>query len=207
MRLWPSKAMILGVFSTLIAASTAGVSNAADAIQIRAGNAVSNVSTNGTGGWGVGFGYAHDLKDWRLGPIPVLTNSSIGGSIEYNELARFGDAVETEVPMSLELLWNYDMSPQIQPYWGLGGGAYYRKLKGTGDDKQFLRDGWHLALGANTPLGESQQIGLDARFSFTDSNNGTPNPVFGLGSADALHWGVKLTWTLRYQSLPPQPKP
>jgi hypothetical protein len=145
------------------------------------------------------------MKDWSLWKIPVLRNSTLGGTIEYNELARFGNAVEVEVPLSAELLWHIHWSPQINPYFGVGGGAYWRKLQGTGDDKSFVRDGWHLAIGTNAPIGHSQQIGLDARFSFTDSNNGTPNPVFGLGSSDALHWGVKLTWSLLYQALPPQP--
>lgn len=201
MHLRLSKAILAGALCALLAASVTEVSRA-DGLQLRAGSASSRISTDGTGGWGVGIGYQHDLADRKLWKLPVLRRSTLGVQLEYGQLARFGNAVEIEVPLTLELLWHFQVSQNFLPYYGIGGGGYYRKLRNTGDDRQFLRDGWHLALGTDVPIGNEQQLGLDARFAFTDSNNGVANPAFGLGTNNALHWGVKATWTLRYDVLP-----
>ena len=89
-------------------------------------------------------------------------------------------------------------SPYVNPYFGIGGGAFYRKLYRSGGDLGRTRPGKYIVFGMNSPVDGNKVLGIDARLVKIDALNHGVNPVFGPGDDNATHWSVKLNYALTY---------
>jgi len=153
---------------------------------------------DGSVGGGIGFSrMISGLHIWRFTP---LRRWSFGGYVQVDQIGRFGNASEIEVPLTAELVRHYQWgTPYLRPYLGLGGGAFFRKLYRTGADvAPRPRVGGYLVVGANAPINSNRVIGVDLRFARVDGDNGGVNPVFGVGKNPVTHWGMKLNYAITY---------
>jgi len=123
----------------------------------------------------------------------------LGAYVHFDQLGRFGDAAELEIPATAELVRHYQWtSPYLRPYLGVGAGGFYRKLYRSGHDIGRMKPGAYFVFGANSPIDAHHVIGLDARFARVNGDNLVNNPVFGPGKASATHWSIKLNYALTY---------
>lgn len=159
-------------------------------LSVRAGYAKSTAAGAADGNIGIGFGFARFRNSkW-----------SYGAQAAFDILGRYGDAVEIESPWTVEILRHYRWRTPARPYVGLGAGAYYTKLSGTGNDLAAINPGAYLATGLNTQISANGLFGFDIRMSWVGLSN-QANPVFGgeatLGEEQdiALHWSVKATYS------------
>jgi|KBSSwiStaDraftv2_1062776.scaffolds.fasta_scaffold19168_1 hypothetical protein len=158
-------------------------------LQVRAGYAKSTVAGAADGNFGLGFGYERFRNaKW-----------SFGAQASFDVLGRYGDAVEIESPWTVEALRHYRWKTPARPYVGIGGGAYYYKVSGTGDDHAGINPGVYLATGINTQVSTHGLLGFDVRMSWVQLAY-QDNPVFG-GAATVdehqnrgMHWSVKGTY-------------
>jgi len=158
-------------------------------LQVRAGYAKSTAVGAADGNFGVGFGYARFRNaKW-----------SFGAQASFDVLGRYGDAVEIESPWTVEALRHYRWKTPARPYVGVGGGAYYNKVSGTGDDHAGINPGVYLAGGVNAQVSTHGLFGIDVRMSWVELSYQN-NPVFGgestLGESQSrgMHWSVKATY-------------
>ena len=157
-------------------------------LSVRFGYARSAAEAAADGNVGFGFGYMR-FRDSKW---------SYGAHAQLDILGRFGDAAEIEVPWTVELTRHFKGST-FHPYTGLGGGMYYNKVSGTGDDHAGVKGGFYLAGGANTPVSDHGLLGIDIRMSLV-SPEGQMNPVFGneavTGKAQSrvVHWSAKVNY-------------
>lgn len=159
-------------------------------LSVRAGYAKSTALGAADGNFGIGFGYARFRNSkW-----------SFGAQMAFDILGRYGDAVEIESPWTVEILRHYRWKSPAHPYFGLGGGAYYNKVSGTGDDHAGINPGVYLTSGLNTQISDHGLFGFDLRMSWVELSNQT-NPVFGAEATldetqkNALHWSAKATYS------------
>ena len=152
---------------------------------------------------------AQDLNPWskgrqwlsiRFGYLRFRDSKwSYGANAQLDVLGRFGDAAEIEVPWTVELTRHFKWNTALHPYAGLGGGLYYNKVSGTGDDHAGVRGGFYLAGGANTPISDHGLLGFDLRMSLVNPEE-QMNPVFGneavTGKAQSrvVHWSAKINY-------------
>jgi hypothetical protein len=157
---------------------------------VRAGYAKSSAAGAPDGNVGFGFSYTrfHNTK-WAY-----------GGTAEWNVLGRFGSARELEIPWTVEASRHYKWPVALRPFLGLGLGAYYHQLSGTGDDHATFRMGGYLGGGFNTPISDRGLLGFDLRVNVVQAPP-KDNPVFG-GVATSnehqnqvFHWGAKLGYS------------
>jgi hypothetical protein len=157
-------------------------------LSVRAGYARAAYRSAGPGNAGFGFGVNRMLNPrW-----------SFGGYAQYDVLGKFGHAVESEAPFTLELARHYRFGEAFRPYLGVGGGTYYHKNAGTGADLSDPRGGGYLLLGGNTPLDARQLLGIDIRMAVVKGEKDRINPVFGVEKGSTIHWSAKLNWSLTY---------
>ena len=159
-------------------------------ITVRAGYNQVSYNTAGNGGVGAGFGFTR-----MLGPA-----WSFGGLAENNVIGQFGNARESEIPLTLELDRHIHVSEAFRLYWGLGGGVYYHKFSNTTADYSDVRNGGLICIGGNAVVSPHQLFGLDGRMSFVGAKSGVPtsNPVFGPQKSTTMRWSVKATWSVTY---------
>ena len=158
-------------------------------LSVRFGYARSAAEGAADGNLGFGFGYQrfHDAK-W-----------SYGAHAHLDVLGRFGDAAEIEVPWTVELTRHFKWNTVVHPYTGLGGGLYYNKVSGTGDDHAGVKGGFFMAGGANTPVSDHGLLGLDVRMNLVSPEDQL-NPVFGnqavtgRSQSRVVHWGAKINY-------------
>ena len=171
-------------------------------MSFRIGYAKSTVDNGGNGSIGGGFGYSRMLGGLKLWRFRLLRRYSLGAYVHFDQLARFGDAVELEVPATLELVRHYRLgSPYLRPYLGIGGGGYWRGVYRTGYDIGHMRVGGYVVFGANSPIDAHHVLGLDARVARVeriDKENIAVNPVFVDVEESATHWSLKLNYALTY---------
>ena len=157
-------------------------------LSVRTGYARAAYRSAGPGNVGFGFGVNRMLN----------ARWSFGGYAQYDVLGKFGHAVESEAPFTLELARHYRFGEAFRPYLGIGAGTYYHKNAGTGADLSDPRGGGYLLLGGNTPLDARQLLGIDIRMAVVSGEKGRTDPVFGVEKASTLHWSAKVNWSLTY---------
>lgn len=137
-------------------------------MSVRFGYAKSTAAGAADGSVGAGFGFAkfHSAK-W-----------SYGGMIQFDNLGSYGSAHEMESSWTLELLRHYKWPTAARPYLGFGGGAYFNRVSGTGQDGSSIAPGYFLIGGMNTSVSEHGLIGFDVRASLVELDK-QDNPVFG----------------------------
>lgn len=183
-------------------------------MSVRAGYAKSAAPHSGNGGLGYGIGFSHMGRPLRLWRFTLLRHYSVGGFVHHEMISHFGNAVEVEIPASLEVVRHFQWKAPFKPYLGLGVGTFYRKAYRTGDDRRTINPGGYVTFGGNTPVGGRHLLGFDGRLIRVDSSYIPPHPVFGPGSArergrdadgdplyekrGATHWSAKLNYTLVY---------
>lgn len=168
-------------------------------LSFRAGYAKSATIDAANGSFGGGIGYSRMLSKWKIYKWTLFKSFSLGGYAHIEQLGRFGDSAELEVPVTLELVRHFRWgSPYVHPYLGFGGGAFYRKLYRSGDDLGVVRSGRYLVLGVNSPVDGASVLGVDARLVKLDATNIRVNPVFGAGDNSATQWSVKLNYAVTY---------
>ncbi len=180
-------------------------------IYLRAGFAHSSVDGGGNGGAGYGMGFRHMLKpshvnEWRvLGVKPlgflrwtVFRDWSLGGSVEYNVVGRYGSASEIEIPATFDMTRYILWKSEAKPYVTLGFGPYYRKLYNTGSDLSKIVPSAFLGTGFDMPVSNHQLVGFDLRMARVASENKPVNPVFGGGSYISNHWSFKVAYAVTY---------
>ena len=168
-------------------------------LSFRAGYAKSGTEDAANGSVGGGIGYSRMLSRMKIYKWTLFKSFSLGGYAHIEQLGRFGNAAEIEVPITLELVRHFRWgSPYVHPYLGVGGGAFYRKLYRSGDDIGVMRSGKYLVLGVNSPIDGTNVLGLDLRLVKLDATNVRVNPVFGAGDNNATHWSVKINYAVTY---------
>jgi len=178
---------------------TAPWSAGRDWLSIRAGYNKSMIDSGAHGSVGAGIGFSHMMSKMKVYKWTLFKQFSFGAYAHVEQVGRFADAAEIEVPVTVELVRHFEMGSQyFRPYVGFGGGSFYRKLYRTGEDYSVVRPGGYLVIGANTPVDHRHVIGLDARLIRLDASNDPPNPVFGAGDDTAGQWSVKLNYALTY---------
>lgn len=158
-------------------------------ISVRAGYARSVAEGAADGNVGFGFGFTRFRNNkW-----------SFAAHAAVDILGRYGDAYEVESPWTVEVARHYQWPTTTRPYLGLGGGGYYNKLQGTGDDRARVLPGVYIMGGTNTIVSAHGLVGFDVRASLVKINSPL-NPVFG-GEATtgktqsrAVHWSAKVTY-------------
>jgi hypothetical protein len=158
-------------------------------ISVRAGYARSAAEGAADGNVGFGFGYIRFRNSkW-----------SLGAQAAVDILGRYGDAYELEAPWTVEVARHYQWPTTTRPYVGAGGGVFYNKLQGTGDDRARLLPGFYLMTGTNTIVSPHGLLGFDVRASLVKVNSPL-NPVFGgeattgQSQSRAIHWSAKVTY-------------
>ncbi len=162
-------------------------------VSVRAGYAKSSALGAADGNFGAGFGFLRFRNSkWSYGAQAAL-----------DVLGHFGNATEFESPWTVEVLRHYQWRTPARPYLGFGGGAYYNKVTGTGDDRATLVPGYYLAGGLNSRISEHGLFGFDVRASLVKLDK-QDNPVFG-GEVSggkrekrAPHWSAKVTYAWAY---------
>jgi hypothetical protein len=168
-------------------------------MSFRVGMAKSLAEDAADGSVAGGIGFSRMISGLHLWRFTPLRRWSLGGYVEVNQIGRFGDASEIEVPLTAELVRHYQWgTPYLRPYLGLGGGAFFRKLYRTGADVARVKGGGYLVLGANAPINSHRVLGVDVRFARVDGENGGVNPVFGAGKSPVTHWSMKLNYAITY---------
>ena len=178
-------------------------------MSVRLGYAGSRSQTAGHGGAGYGIGFSRMLSrshvnQWSVFGIEPLgflhwtlfKHYSMGAYAHHDVLGRFGSASEIEIPATFEVTRHFAWKSAAHPYLGLGGGWFYRKSYGTGDDFGRGVRGLYLAGGFNAPVTDRQMLGLDIRLARLDSKNIPVNPVFGAGQPTATHVSIKLSYAI-----------
>ena len=128
-------------------------------VSVRAGYAKASGDFAPNGLLGCGFGYRQF----------VLDRWSVGGFAHYEQLGRFGDAVEVEVPLTLEVMRHSRWGAAAYPYAGIGAGAFYHKRARTAtNDESGFTPGRYLAFGVNVPVRKQGLLGLDVRMASVD---------------------------------------
>lgn len=151
---------------------------------VRAGFARSGARFAPDGAYGYGFGYS-----WFL-----ANELAWSATAQYDRLGRYADAVESEVPITVEFTKHFRFSTQARPYLGVGWGAIYHKLSRTSADESGFRQGLYLAIGGNSMLNAVSLLGLDVRMML-EQDTRTINPTFPNSAAATTHWSVKLSYT------------
>jgi len=157
-------------------------------LSVRTGYARAAYRDAGPGNVGFGFGANRMLN----------SHWSFGGYAHYDVLGKFGNAVESEAPFTLELARHYHFGSAFHPYLGVGGGTFYHKNSGTGVGLSDPRGGGYLLLGGNTPLDARQLLGLDIRMAVVNGQKDRVDPVFGIEKASTIHWSAKVNWSITY---------
>ncbi len=196
---WIAGLCLVGLFGALVV-SPAGAdgpdpwAKKTQWYSLRMGYARSAASGAADGNLGFGFAYARFRNaKW-----------SYGASAQLEVLGRYGDARETEVPWTVDITRHYRWNTPLRPYAGLGGGAYYHKVSGTGFDGASIVPGAYVNWGANSPISDHGLLGLDVRMNVVKANK-LNDPVFGstavLGEhpSRVVHWSVKLSYAWVFQ--------
>jgi hypothetical protein len=185
---WILAASLLGLAATSAAAAEVDPwATGTEWFSVRGGYAKSSAAGSADGNVGFGFGYTrfHNSK-WAY-----------GGTAEWDVLGRFGSARELEIPWTLDISRHYKWPVALRPYVGIGLGAYYHQISGTGDDGSKVLPGGYIGTGFNTPISDRGLFGLDVRMNVVRAQ-AQDNPVFGSEATAnvhenrVLHWGVKL---------------
>lgn len=187
----------LAAAALIVSAAPAGADDGLDAgawksgaswLSVRFGYARERGEFSPDGNVGGGFGYRRMVSD-RL---------SLGGSVEYDLLGKYGSAALIALPVSLEAQWHFHWGPSIAPYVGGGLEAVYRKTYRSGDDRASFQPGYGLLVGANAPIDPSHLIGMDLRASSVANDGWSDNPSFGPRRPTSIIVSAKLSYTLTY---------
>jgi len=134
-------------------------------MSVRVGYAKASGRAAPNGLVGGGFGYRRF----------VLDKWSVGGFAHYEQLGRFEDATEVEVPLTLELIRHSRWGAAVYPYAGFGAGAFYHKRSRTAViDESGFTPGRYLALGMDIPVRKQALLGLDVRMARVDKPDANP---------------------------------
>jgi outer membrane protein W len=163
--------------TTAAPAGTAASSAAGDILKrgsqwmsVRVGYAKGSGEAAPNGLLGGGFGYRRF----------VLDKWSVGGFVHYDQLGRFDDATEVEIPLTLEVMRHSRWGAAVYPYAGVGAGAFYHKRGRTAQaDESGFNPGRFLAFGMNIPVRKQGLLGLDVRMATVDKPDANP-PFDGL---------------------------
>lgn len=157
-------------------------------IGVRAGYAKRAGGKSGDGLFGYGISYQR-----------MLTRVySLNAAVQHDVIGHLGNALEYDIPMTLEFQRHFGRSSALRPFVGLGAGYHWRKFYRTVDDYGGAPvSGWHVSLGANAPLDDRHVLGFETRIAVIPGR-GTVNPVFGPDSDQNTLWSAKLTWALGY---------
>ncbi len=168
-------------------------------MSFRIGFAKSSADQAADGSIGGGFGYARMLPGIHLWRFTPLRRYSLGAYVHLDQIGRFGDAAEIEVPVTAELVRHYEWgTPYMRPYLGVGAGMFYRKLYRTGNDFGRVKPGAYVVFGTNAPLDARQVLGIDLRVARVNGENVGGNPVFGPGTPKVSHWSIKFNYSIAY---------
>jgi hypothetical protein len=155
-------------------------------MSVRAGYAKVSGDVAPNGLLGGGFGYRRF----------VLDNWSVGGFAQYEQLGRFDDATEVEVPLTLEVVRHSRWGAAVYPYAGVGAGAFYHKRSRTVEyDESGFTPGRYLTLGMNVPVRKQGMLGLDVRMATVDKPDANPpfeGPDAGRYKVDDLLIGLNV---------------
>ena len=144
-------------------------------ISLRAGYAKTSDKIAAAGFLGYGFGYSRFVIDkW-----------AVGAFVQHDALGHSGDAVDIEVPFTLEVVRHTQWGAALYPYVGIGLGAYYGKRYRTGQDESGFQPGRYVTLGARTPIRRQGLLGVDVRVASLDKPD--DNPVFAGPPPDRYH--------------------
>lgn len=157
-------------------------------IGVRAGYAKRGGGNSGDGLFGYGISYQR-----------MLTRVySLNAAVQHDVIGHLGNALEYDIPMTLEFQRHFGRSLSLRPFIGLGAGYHWRKFYRTaGDYGGAPVSGWHVSIGANAPLDDKHVLGFETRVAVVPGR-GTVNPVFGSDSDQSMLWSAKLTWALGY---------
>lgn len=136
---------------------------------LRAG-AVKSLDENAPGGnLGWGFGYRHMLTP----------RFSLGATVDYDLLGRFGAAQLIEIPASLELLAHFRWKTPLRPALGAGFAAVYRKAYRSGDDFSEVQPAGFLTVAMHSAVSPRTVLGAEFRAMSVSSDQTGSNPAFG----------------------------
>jgi Outer membrane protein beta-barrel domain len=179
---------VAAVWSTAAAAASDQWAKGAQWMSIRAGASRNSGDQAYDGGAGYGFGYSRMLnKRW-----------AIGFYAHHELLSKSGGAAEMEFPFTAELVRHFRLSPDLRPYFGIGGGGFNYRTFRSGDDRIRPATGYYVVGGANTPLDPHQLLGLDVRFVRLNGKEDLVNPTFGRQKSTFYSLGIKLNWSFVY---------
>ena len=157
-------------------------------IGVRAGYAKRGGGNAGDGLFGYGVSFQRMLS----------RQYSLNAAIQHDVIGHLGNSLEYDIPMTLEFQRHYKWSANFRPFVGVGGGYHWRKFYRTVPDYGGApASGWHVSLGANTPLDDRHVLGFETRMAVVPGR-GTSNPVFGPDEGQSTLWSAKLTWALAY---------
>ena len=190
--------LALACTASLAAAADDPWNAGANWLTVRAGFAKSTVDNSGQGGAGYAFGFRRMLSPVKVLRWRMFKGYSLGAFFQHDAVTHFGEAVEIEMPMTVELVRHYRWKTALRPYLGVGGGAFYQKTYRTGDDVAAMNTGGYVTLGADAPIASNRMLGVDFRLARVSTEYDRPNPVFGTGNPKANHWSFKLGYTMAY---------
>lgn len=182
--------MGIGFVSSARAADVKPWSAKTQWVSLRFGYAKSAAVGAADGNVGYGFGYTRFRN----------SNWAFGAHAEINVLGRYGRARELEIPWTFEVTRHYKWNTPLRPYLGVGAGAYYHQISGTGSDATTVLPGGYLAWGLNAPVSDRGLLGFDVRANSVRAT-AQDNPVFG-GAVTAnkpqsrvVHWSAKVGYS------------
>ena len=146
-----------------------------------------DISGDGLGGYGIGYRHMMSRK------------YSFDAAISHDILGHLGAHYDIAVPFTVGLTRHFKWNTPLRPFFGMGGGYYYRKMYRTPPDYNSAPvSGFYAAVGANSPLESGHVLGFETRMSIVDGRDGVVNPVFGPAGKSETLWTIKLNWALAY---------
>jgi hypothetical protein len=148
---------------------------------------VGDLAGQGWMGYGMGWQYM------------MSKSTAFAASINHDIVGHFGKQTDIAVPFTAELQRHFGWKGAAHPYIGVGGGYYFRKAYRTQFDYDTQSSGgMHVSIGFQSPLGDRNAIGLEARAARVQRTPGVTNPTFGTTDDSETLWTVKGTWALVY---------
>ncbi len=157
-------------------------------ISLKAGYAKSSVRDAADGNVGFGVGYTRFF----------FPNWALGLQVHYEVLGRYSGPAEVEMPITVEAARHFNWPTQAKPYAGWGGGIFLHEYKFTQPGEESERDtrpGGYLLGGINVPVTLHSLLGVEGRM-VVEMGAENDNPVFPSVDDRAIHWSVKLDYSL-----------
>lgn len=158
-------------------------------LSLRLGYAKRIGELSGQGWMGYGMGWQYMMSK----------STAFAASVNHDIVGHFGKQTDIAVPFTFELQRHFGWKSAGRPYVGIGGGYYFRKAYRTQQtyDTQ-SSGGFHVSVGFQSPLGDHNALGLEARAARVQRTPGITNATFGTTEDSETLWTVKGTWALVY---------